>query len=52
MDKAMIVAMRGWAADCGWLDADMLDDYTDAQIVRGVARHYDGGVDQFCRDMD
>ena len=50
MDAEMLRAMREWAADCSWLDADELDDYTDAQILRGVDRHYAGGVAQFCQD--
>jgi len=48
--QATVPAMREWAADCQWIDGDSLDDYTDEQIIRGVARHYHGGVAQFMRD--
>lgn len=45
--------MREWVKDCVWADigddADV-DDLTDAQILKGVARFYDGGIDAFVRD--
>jgi hypothetical protein len=43
-------AMHGWATDCEWLDADTLDELTPAQLVRGIDRHYDGGVNGFVAD--
>jgi len=46
----ILAAMRAWAADCDWLDAEALDAYTDAQILRGVRRHYAGGLEQFLAD--
>ena len=41
---------RGWIADCTW--ADSIDPYalTDAQVERGIARHYAGGIAQFRTD--
>lgn len=44
---AQMAAMREWASDCEWIDVDSLDEYTDAQILRGVAKHFDGGVAGF-----
>lgn len=48
----VIRAMREWAADCCWVDADGLDDYSDSQIIAGVNRHYDGGVAAFLEDCE
>lgn len=44
--------MRDWIADCVWQDLheDEVDDLTDEQVVRGVARHYCGGVAAFIAD--
>jgi len=41
---------RGWIADCMW--ADHIDPYalTAAQVERGIARHYDGGLAGFRAD--
>lgn len=40
-------AMRSWASECEFLDADFLEDYTDHQIIRGIRKHYAGGVPAF-----
>lgn len=52
MSKNMILQMRGWLMDCAWADLEPEDfeEMTDVQIVRGVERHYSGGLDQFKRD--
>ena len=47
---ATILAMREWVSDCVWVDGDDLDELGDAVIVRGVSRHYCGGVGQFIAD--
>jgi hypothetical protein len=41
---------RGWIADCMW--SDHIDPYalTDAQVERGIARHYSGGIEAFRAD--
>jgi hypothetical protein len=39
---------RAWVADCAW--ADDTACLPDAAIVRGVARHYDGGWAGFLAD--
>lgn len=49
-----IKAMRDWIADCSWPDLppDEVADLTEAQVIAGVAKHYDGGVDAFMRTME
>jgi hypothetical protein len=42
--------MRGWVSDCQWDDDVDADDLTDAEVVSGVQRHYDGGVAGFLGD--
>lgn len=41
---------HAWIADCEWSDLDADDELSDAEVVRGVARHYDGGWEQFLAD--
>lgn len=45
--------MRGWVSDCVWgdLEPEEIDELTDDQIMRGVARRYDGGIAQFIADV-
>jgi hypothetical protein len=50
-DQALVRAAREWAADCEWLDKELLDQYDDLTILAGVDDHYDGGIRQFVRDM-
>jgi len=44
-------AARGWVEDCQWNDQEDIASYNDFQILRGIERHYDGGLDQFLRDI-
>lgn len=46
---AQIAAAREWAEDCTWKDDPR--DASDAEIVHGINRHYDGGWDGFLRDI-
>lgn len=39
-----------WIADCSWDDIDDANELTDAEVLRGIARHYDGGWEQFLAD--
>ena len=46
---------RDWIKDCmgGWRDLeseDDVDDLTDNEILRGVQKHYNGGLAQFIKD--
>lgn len=45
---------RGWVADFVWADLDdeSFDELTDAEITRGIARHYDGGLPAFLASFD
>lgn len=52
LTSVQITEARNWLADCVWadMDADDFAELTDAQILRGVERHYDGGVNAFLLD--
>jgi hypothetical protein len=49
-----IQAMRDWIADCSWadLDPEEIAELTDAEIVSGVRKHYDGGLAEFMRTLN
>jgi hypothetical protein len=52
--REQIDAMRDWVKECQWRedwDDDDVDNAPDAVIIRGVARHYEGGLKQFLSDM-
>ena len=44
--------MRVWLLDCSWgdLDEEAIAELSERAVVRGVARHYAGGVAQFITD--
>lgn len=42
-----ITNMRCWAYDCDWLDSDDLASMDNETIIRGVNKHFDGGLDGF-----
>ena len=48
--------MIEWLSDCEWVDIEFDDVYghfdsmSDAKLLRGVERHYDGGIDAFVMD--
>ena len=52
VSKEVLQAMREWASECLWVDIDQddIDELSDEQILRGVKRHYGGGVTQFIKD--
>lgn len=43
---------RAWIADCEWanLGSEDVGELTDEQVIAGVARHYEGGIQQFALD--
>ncbi len=47
--RRKIADMREWLQDCSWANAESEDfeDMGAAVIVRGVSRHFDGGVCAF-----
>ena len=49
----LLDAMREWLADCAWADIDdpaEFDGMPDWQVIRGVARWFDGGLTGFVRE--
>lgn len=47
----LVPFMREWALDCAWSEEpEDIERMTDAQVIRGVQRNYDGGLAQFVRD--
>lgn len=43
---------REWIKDCVWQDidsADDVDDLTDLQVIRGIKKHFSGGIEEFKR---
>lgn len=49
LNAAELAEARSWIGDCEWRDLEPEDvaELTDAEIMRGVARHYDGGLAAF-----
>jgi hypothetical protein len=47
-----IAAAREWMCDCEWADVDETDirAMSDRRVEAAIARHYEGGIDQFIRD--
>ena len=41
---------RAWISDCMWADEVDVSGLTDAQVMRGVQAHYDGGWAGFVSD--
>lgn len=51
-----VAAMRDWCHECvsgmaPYDEDEEIDNATDNEIVRWVAKRYDGGVRGFCLDM-
>ena len=44
---ANITEMREWVGDCHWSDDCDTEDFSDVQIIRGVNRFFDGGLEAF-----
>lgn len=55
VSKEVMTEMRQWVAECQWrdvVDQDDADELTDKQVLRGVAKHYSGGIEQFLSDFE
>ena len=52
MTAEQIQQARDWLNDCEWSDLDDNDinEMPDASVIAGIARHYDGGIQQFITD--
>jgi len=48
----VVAEMRGWLSDIMWADVEPeeLAELSDAEVVAGVRRHYEGGLAAFLRD--
>lgn len=48
-DEDTLTAMREWVSECVWADMDEeeIAELTATQLMRGVEKHYAGGVAQF-----
>ncbi|MBD2204951.1 peptide ABC transporter substrate-binding protein [Calothrix sp. FACHB-1219] len=44
-----LIEARCWIKDCCWADlkADQVDELTSGEVLRGIRRHYDGGIIAF-----
>jgi hypothetical protein len=45
---------KAWILDCEWFDIhseDDLSDLSNIEIEKGIDKHYDGGLEQFKRDI-
>lgn len=49
-EPAVVAAARSWIDDCEWGDLSDTIELDDADVLLGVARHYDGGMPQFIAD--
>ena len=44
--------MREWIADCSWPDLDDVAELSPAEVIAGVRRHFDGGINAFLQTME
>lgn len=45
--------MKEWVKDCQWgekYEEEEVDAMTDEELLRGIAAHYQGSIDQFIKD--
>jgi hypothetical protein len=48
-----VAEARLWIGECRWQDEpEALTKLTDAEVIRGIERHYRGGWSRFCRDIE
>jgi hypothetical protein len=48
-----LIAAREWISDCRWREEpEDLADLTDAEVIRGIDRHCQGGWSGFCLSQD
>lgn len=52
LNREQLIEARAWLSDCAWgeeAEGDRLnfDTMSDRAIERGVARHFDGGINAF-----
>jgi hypothetical protein len=44
---ANIIEMRNWASECVWREDCEIEEFSDIEVIRGIHRHYDGGLLSF-----
>lgn len=53
LTEAQLTEAREWLKDIAYtfrdLEADQVNELTDAEVERAIARHYDGGLTEFQR---
>jgi len=51
-DGTLVAEARQWILDCEWadVDGDSVAELSAREVLRGVARHYEGGLAQFVQD--
>jgi hypothetical protein len=50
--EKQVAEARLWIGECRWQDEpEALVELTDAEVMRGIDRHYQGGWSGFCRDF-
>jgi hypothetical protein len=54
MTPTMIREAKSWLSDLLFADVDEedIEEMSDLEIVQGVARHYDGGIEQFIKNNE
>jgi hypothetical protein len=52
LTSEQLQSARDWIADCSWgdLEAGEIDELSAAKVIRGIKRHYEGGIAAFVRD--
>ena len=46
---------RDWIKDCSWredFEPEEVDEMTDQDVIKGISKHYCGGLDEFKRSCD
>ena len=48
----LVESARGWILDCVWgdLDEDEIRSLPATTVMRGIEKHYEGGIVQFIED--
>jgi hypothetical protein len=50
--EKQVAEARLWIGECRWQDEpETLVELTDAEVMSGIDRYYQGGWNEFCRDF-
>jgi hypothetical protein len=52
MTQEQIAAAKAWILDCQWgdLEEEDISELSDTEVINGIARNYDGGIEGFILD--